>query len=59
MKKLQFVSLLVLAASVLLWTAGRVFLPMPDWGVRVNGVIMMAAMAALVFATVRLKVKNS
>ncbi len=59
MKKLQFVSRLVLAASVLLWTAGRVFLPLPDWGVRVNGVIMMAAMAALVFATVRLKVKNS
>ncbi len=59
MKKLQFVSRLVLAASILLWTAGRVFRPMPDWGVRVNGVIMMAAMAALVFATVRLKVKNS
>ena len=59
MKKLQFVSRRVLAASVLLWTAGRVFLPLPDWGVRVNGVIMMAAMAALVFATVRLKVKNS
>ena len=59
MKKLQFVSRLVLAAAVLLWTAGRVFLPLPDWGVRVNVVIMMAAMAALVFATVRLKVKNS
>ena len=59
MKKLQFVSRRVLAAAVLLWTAGRVFLPLPDWGVRVNGVIMMAAMAALVFATVRLKVKNS
>ena len=37
MKKLQFVSRLVLAASILLWTAGRVFRPMPDWGVRVSG----------------------
>ena len=59
MKKLQFVSRLVLAAAVLLWTAGRVFLPLPDWGVRVNGVIMVITMALLVFSTVRLKIKNS
>ena len=59
MKNLQLASILTLFLSVMLWTAGRVFLPLPDWGVRVNGVIMMAAMAALVFATVRLKVKNS
>ena len=59
MKKLQFVSLLTLASSVLLWTAGRISHPLPDWAVRANGVVMCAAMAALVFATVRLKIKNS
>lgn len=59
MKKLQLVSLLTLASSVLLWTAGRGSSPLPDWAVRLNGVVMCAAMAALVFSTVRLRIKNS
>ena len=59
MKKLQFVSLLTLFLSVMLWTVGRLSSPLPDWAVRVNGVVMCAAMAALVFSTVRLKIKNS
>lgn len=59
MKKLQLVSLTVLFLSVLLWTAGRVFSPLPDWAVRLNGVVMLIAMALLVFSSVRLRVKNS
>ena len=59
MKKLQFVSLTVLGLSVILWTAGRIFFSLPDWGVRVNGVVMLIAMAALVFSSVRLNIKNS
>lgn len=58
MKKLQSVSLVVLGLSVILWTAGRIFFPLPDWAVRANGVVMMAAMALLVFASVRLSIKN-
>lgn len=59
MKKLQLVSLAALGLSVLLWTAGRIFLPLPDWAVRANGVVMMIAMALLVFSSVRLRIKNS
>lgn len=59
MKKLHLASFVVLALSVVLWTAGRIFLPLPDWAVRTNGVVMMAAAAALVFSSVRLKLKNS
>lgn len=58
MKKLQNVSLVVLGLSVILWTAGRIFFPLPDWAVRANGVVMMAAMALLVFSSVRLSIKN-
>lgn len=58
MKKLQFVSFVVLDLSVILWTAGRIFFPLPDWAVRANGVVMLIAMAALVFSSVRLKIKN-
>ena len=58
MKKVQLASLIVLGLSVLLWTSGRIFFPLPDWAVRVNGIVMMIAMALLVFASVRRKVKN-
>lgn len=59
MKKLQLVSLTVLGLSVILWTAGRMFFPLPDWAVRANGVVMLIAMALLVFSSVRLRLKNS
>ena len=59
MKKLRFVSLVVLSLSVILWTGGRILFPLPDWAVRANGVVMLAAMSLLVFSTVRQKVKNS
>ena len=59
MKKLQLVSLVVLALSILLWTAGRTVLPLPDWAVRLNGVMMLIVMPLLVFSSVRRKVKNS
>lgn len=53
MKKLQFVSFVVLGLSVILWTAGRIFFPLPDWAVRANGVVMLISMAMLVFSSVR------
>ena len=57
MKKLQRAGRVGLGLSVILWTAGRTFLPLPDWVVRVNGVVMLGMMALLVFASVRL-IKN-
>lgn len=59
MKKLQLASLIVLGLSVILWTAGRIIFTLPDWVVRTNGIVMLTAMALLVFASVRLKLKNS
>ena len=58
MKLLQFVSFVALALSVALWTAGRIFFALPDWAVRANGVVMMIAMALLVFSSVRIGIKN-
>lgn len=59
MKKLQLASLIALALSVVLWRLGRTFFPLPDWAARANGVVMLIAMALLVFSSVRLKIKNS
>ncbi|MCI9551423.1 MAG: hypothetical protein HFF25_07715 [Oscillospiraceae bacterium] len=58
MKKLRFFSFLALALLVILWTAGRVFFTLPDWAVRVNGVIMVITMALLVFSSIRLLLQN-
>ena len=58
MKKLQIVSFIVLGLSIPLWTAGRVFFPLPDWAVRANGAVMLIAMALLVFASVQLKINH-
>lgn len=58
MKKLQIVSFIVLGLSITLWTAGRVFFPLPDWAVRANGAVMLIAMALLVFASVQLKINH-
>ena len=58
MKKLWAVIAAVLGLSVILWTAGRIFFSLPDWAVRANGVVMLTAMALLVFSSVRV-LKNS
>lgn len=58
MEKLRTVSFVVLTLSVLLWTAGHTILPLPDWTTRGNGVIMLIAMALLVFASVRLHIRK-
>lgn len=58
MKRLHSASLAVLCLSVLLWTAGRTLFPLPDWAVRANGLVMLCAMSLLVFAGVRLKMKE-
>lgn len=58
MKKLQTVSLTVLWLTLLLMAAGRLFFSLPDWTIRLDGVIMLVAMALLVFASVRLHINH-
>lgn len=58
MKKLQSVSLAVLWLSLILQAAGRLFFSWPDWTTRLNGVIMLVAMALLVFSSVRLHINH-
>ena len=58
MKRAQIISLAVLVLALLVM-GGNALSPLPDWAVRANGVVMLAAMSLLVFSTVRQKVKNS
>ena len=58
MKNLQLASISTLFLSVMLWTAGRIFFTLPDWAVRVYGVIMVITIALLVFSSIRLLLQN-
>ena len=59
MKKVQLASFLLLVLTLLVMAVNRFAAVLPDWAVRTLGIVMMAAAAALVFASVRLKIKNS
>lgn len=59
MNKLQKIAFIALVVEVLLWAAGRTVFPLPDWAVRLNGVMMLITLPLLAFASVRLKIKNS
>ena len=54
MKKLRMAALFVVYITVLIWLCDAAVLPLPDWALRLNGISMMAGMAALAFATVRI-----
>lgn len=49
MKKLRLAALIVLFITLMVR-----LVPLPDWTVRLNGVIMIASAAVLVFTSVRL-----
>lgn len=59
MRKLQLAALAVEFGTLLVRGYHRAVAPLPDWAVRFNGVIMLAACMVMVFASVRRKVKNS
>lgn len=53
-RKLQFAALAVEFLTLLVRGYNRVVAPLPDWTLRLDGVIMLAACCVLVFASVRL-----
>lgn len=54
MKKLQLAALAVELITLIVYGYNWLAAPLPDWAVRLNGVIMLAACAVMVFASVRL-----
>ena len=49
-RKLQLAALAVEFITLL----ARAVVPLPDWALRLNGVVMLAAVAVLAFSSVRL-----
>ena len=53
MKKVQAVSFLLLVLTLAVMAVNRLAVPLPDWAVRIDGAVMMLAIAAAAFSTVR------
>ncbi len=53
-KKLQLTALAAAFITLLVRGYNRAVAPLPDWTLRLNGVIMLAACGVLMFASVRL-----
>ena len=54
MGKLQTVSIVVSVISIIGFVLWRFVFPFPDWLVRVNGILMLAAIFTAVFSTVKI-----
>lgn len=54
-KKLFWGSMAVTILSLIVFALGRLFGPLPDAAVRVNGVVMMLCIVSLSYSTVRLR----
>ena len=55
-KKLQLAALAVELITLVVRGCHGLVAPLPDWAVRLDGVVMLAACAVIVFASVRLKI---
>ena len=53
MKKLQAFSFLLLVLTLAVMAVGRLALPLPDWAVRMDGILMMLAIVSVSYSTVR------
>lgn len=58
MKKLRIVSAVLLFVSLAGFILWRFVMPFPDWLVRVNGVLMLAAIFTIAFSTAKIKLSR-
>ena len=58
MKRVQAVSFLLLVLTLAVMAVNRLAGPLPDWAVRIDGVVMMLAIAAAAFSAVRQSREN-
>lgn len=55
MKKVQITSAIVLALALILMVIHFLGLSLSDWMVRIDGIIMLIGVAAVIYSTVRLR----
>ncbi|MHC1695829.1 MAG: hypothetical protein AB9835_11295 [Eubacteriales bacterium] len=55
MRKLRILSILLLIVALVGFILWRFVIKLPDWVIRVDGVVMLVAIFTSVFSTVRIK----
>lgn len=58
MKKLQIVSITVLVITIIGFMVWRLFVPFPDWLIRVDGILMLVSIFTAVFSTIKITAKR-
>ncbi len=59
MKKVQIISIYILIVTLVVMAANRIIVPLPDWVIRMDGIIMLAALFVASFSTVKHMRKKS
>jgi hypothetical protein len=59
MKKLHTVSIIISIIAIAGFILWRFVVPIPDWFVRVDGVIMLAAVFTIVFSSAKIKLSKN
>lgn len=54
MKRLQITSMIILVIGIICFLLWRFILSVPDWFIRVTGIILLISILALVFSSLRL-----
>lgn len=58
-RKVQLAALAIELITLLVRGYHEMVVPLPDWALRLDGVIMLAACCVMIFASVRLEIKRS
>lgn len=58
MKRLQIITGAVLVLALLVMGADALILPLPDWAVRLDGVVLLCALPVAAFAAVRSRMEQ-
>lgn len=53
MKKARLLSVVLLILTLAVWALHQFIISLPDWAVRVNGILMLFALAAAAYTAVK------
>lgn len=53
MKKVQTISISILVITLLVMGVNIFLSPLPDWVVRINGILLLASLLSVVYTTVK------
>lgn len=53
MKKVQIINICMLIAAIVVMAVNRIMVPLSDWVIRMDGIIMLVALFVVSFSTVK------